>query len=656
MTRRLAWIAPLFGLGLMVCAYAPQPLFAVIAAAFVMAVLPLCMRRLHPQRLLVCMTAYLCGCLLWVGYDTLYAEPLRRLDGQTQPFSGEIMQLDRYADDTARYVLRGTLRGRTARVVCYGADASCAVGDTLTMTASFSLPQDSFVFSASDYYGAQGILLTAEADAFTVIPDDGFSLRRSVTEFRDARIADLRRIMPEDEAGLLCAMLCGDSSGLSSASRTALYRTGIGHVTAVSGLHLSLLCSAAVMLLRRLRAGKYTECGAVLVLTVLFALFADETYSVLRAGIMLVLVYGARAVNRKTDALSSLGAAFLLLTMTAPYAVRSASFLLSFASTFAISVAAPYFTAEVRFAPLRAFLSLACVSVAVLPVSVLYFNEASTVAPFSNLVLIPLCMLILLLGLLFALTGIPLLASAAVPLCTAVQQIADFCARLPFSHLPTGYGIYRVLFPLAAVIIVLIYARTKNRRAVQLSLIVSLMAFSLCAVWIPIARRGEIRVALLGEQSHCTVVVMQGETAAVADLSGGRKSADYVQKYLADSGISQIGTLCLFEQPSAVIPIYDETLCYQTVGQLCVPQDTPLTDGLSVCGAQPQPADECRVEQADLSLLCNKGSVTLTAYGTQWQLLEKEQGWILCGTGGAEVGQNCELILSADGSSCIRPL
>ena len=654
MTRRLAWIGPAFGLGLVACAFAPQPLFPVILL-LAAALLLLCVPPLRGTKALVCLSAYLCGCLLWTGYQAAFVRPLLAYDGQTLSFSGEILRLDRYSDDMARYILVGELDGRRAKIVCFGADAPCEVGDTLSFTAAYAVPQNTYLFSASDYYAAQGIYLEARPTDFSVTRNDGFSLRRTVISFREERLSVLRTKMTENEAGLLCAMLCGDDAGLETAAQTALYRTGVGHVTAVSGLHLSLICGAAVWLMRRARVGKYTEFGVIFACIILVALFADETYSVLRAGVMQLMVYGARLCGRRTDALNSLCAAFLLLLILSPQAILSASFLLSFSATFAVSVLAPYLTRGMRAAPLKLLAQMTCVTVAVLPVSVLFFDEASTVAPLANLLLIPLCMGILILGILYVITGLPLFLLFAQPICSAVLAIADFCARLPFSHLPIGSRGFDVILPFLAVCVGAVYVLTKNRRAVCAAFVSAALLVCSFAYLFPLLRSDEIRLAVLGETDRCTIVLIADRRASVFDCTGGRKSADYVQKYLADNGIDTVETIGLFDHPISTIPVYDDALCYLSVGQVCVPSGSALTDGLSIRGRKPYFADACTVSGERFCLHCSMDGAVLTAYDTVWSV-EYHDGWQICADGTAWKSENTELILRPDGSFTVRPL
>ena len=132
--------------------------------------------------------------------------------------------------------------------------------------------------------------------------------------------------LPEQEAGLLCAMLLGDKSGLDDETKTSLYRLGIGHVTAVSGLHLTLLCTLVSWLLGRLRLGKRAAFFVQTAVMTGFVLCTGISHSACRAAVMLLVVYSGDVFHRQSDPLNALCIAALALTGTRPYLIGSAPF------------------------------------------------------------------------------------------------------------------------------------------------------------------------------------------------------------------------------------------------------------------------------------------------------------------------------------------
>lgn len=136
----------------------------------------------------------------------------------------------------------------------------------------------------------------------------------------------------------------------------------------------------------------------------------------IRAAIMTAAVYSGRIFFRKSDPLNSLCGAGLLIIVAAPYAVTSASFLLSFSATSGLFLLSPillrWITDRLPLC-LRRFSGIFRIAVltfsaglAILPLSIAFFGGISLIAPISNVMAAPLFPVILCSGFL-ALTGIP---------------------------------------------------------------------------------------------------------------------------------------------------------------------------------------------------------------------------------------------------------
>jgi competence protein ComEC len=58
------------------------------------------------------------------------------------------------------------------------------------------------------------------------------------------------------DAGVLSAMLLGEKTGLAKELRSLYAQSGIAHILAISGLHISLIGAMTVRLLRRIGAAR----------------------------------------------------------------------------------------------------------------------------------------------------------------------------------------------------------------------------------------------------------------------------------------------------------------------------------------------------------------------------------------------------------------
>lgn len=556
--------------------------------------------RLRLKQLLLCGISFAFACCLYCGYMYRVRDALLAYGGQTVSLTGRVENVDVRHNEQASYLIRTNMGGHTTRITYYGADLICQYGDSIRMTAVLAPYEDTYLFPAVSYYQGKGSFLQVqEASDVEIIPERNWSLVGSIRAYADRICAKIRMTLPKQEAGLLCAMLLGDKSGLDSPTKTALYRLGIGHVTAVSGLHLTLLCSLVGWILRRLRLGKRLAFCIQAVVAVGFVLCTGVSHSACRAAVMLLLVYSGDVFHRQSDPLNALCIAVLALTGTRPYLIGSASFLLSAAGVFAVAVAAPWLTAHfpVDTLPKRILKGLAASSVIpilLMPLCACYFQEASLLSPLSNFLVLPLCMAAMLCGLGVFLTGgwsvaaSPLLQLAGF-LCRTVLEIGSWCAGLHVGVVPLGGSYVLPLCLLSVLLALCVFGFRREQRRVWASIGLTVMLFWNVSLFVSLLEQNTLKIAMLGKGNACTLVITCGDQTDVLDLTGGGAGAEYVSRYLQASGISRVETLVLDQQQYRAMAAFHDALPYVQVHWLLVPEDTYHLPGSTVCGTVPEP-------------------------------------------------------------------
>ncbi len=193
-------------------------------------------------------------------------------------------------------------------------------------------------FDARSYYAVKGIthvmsvqkieLLEASAD----LP--AFWKERGVERMLSAA--------GEKEGGFAAALLLGDRRCLDEDLYTLFQESGISHILAISGLHVSLIGMSVYGLLRRCRLG-YAACGLISGLFLLFyAHFIGDGAGVYRAVAMLILAFTAAYRGRSYDLLSALSFTGTLLCLWNPFVLYQAAFILSFGAVLSIGLGTEY--------------------------------------------------------------------------------------------------------------------------------------------------------------------------------------------------------------------------------------------------------------------------------------------------------------------------
>ena len=385
----------------------------------------------------------------------LRLQPVMQHAGDTAVVTATVYGKDT-TPDSISYELRvvdGDLPVGT-KLKYWQSDTEWQVGDTLTgklELVDIEQQTDSRLLMLSSR--AKGIYLYAWP-AYTGSVEDAapqglppmtawlFSLRADLS----ARATEL---LGGEEGALTAAVCFGDVSGIPQDTENHFRRAGIAHLLVVSGMHMSLLALAISKLLRRRLSARLTAIITILCL-LFFMLLIGFSPSVVRAGVMMMLVMSSGLFRRRGDGLNSMGLAFTLLSLADPFCIYDIGLQLSFGATLGILLLAKPLAAWLRslfkltrdsrgyplFNGLISGLAVTlAATVTVVPLSALYFGTVSLVSPLTNLLSMWLSNGVLVLGWVTVLLSyIPLvggyigfaLAWVQRLLCTALLALAEF--------------------------------------------------------------------------------------------------------------------------------------------------------------------------------------------------------------------------------------
>ena len=269
--------------------------------------------------------------------------------------------------------------------------------------------------------------------------------------------------------GILKALIIGDRTRISNETRQDFNRAGVGHLLAISGLHIGIVATVAFALahwlmtwIKPLLWRAWTRKAAALLSllpVIAYGVVAGLSPSTQRAVIMVSIFLMTFLFAKEQDSLNTLALAALVILIVDPPSLFSISFQLSFITVFAIiygfscrpdrgsrqAVLSKDNWARRLLTRLVSFFLVSFFAICgSLPLVAYYFNQISLVGlaanflvvPLVGFVAIPLGLVALFVSPLSPLAGAWCIKACAVTLGYALE-IVRFFAELPFAAVKT---------------------------------------------------------------------------------------------------------------------------------------------------------------------------------------------------------------------------
>lgn len=208
-------------------------------------------------------------------------------------------------------------------------DADIAYGDALSLAARVARDERGAIRSLST------VLYAGEASGpITVRQGRADPLYGLAIRWRMGLSATADELF-SDNAGVARGMLFGDRDDVHYLTFLAFRRSGILHLLTVSGLHVGVVCGAALQLIRGRR--KWLRFLISVLFLLLFCLLTGLSPASLRAAIMLLIVRFSRLLDQQDDPISEIGCALTLLLLVDPSFLTASGFCLSFGAIWGLA-------------------------------------------------------------------------------------------------------------------------------------------------------------------------------------------------------------------------------------------------------------------------------------------------------------------------------
>lgn len=310
-------------------------------------------------------------------------------------------------------------------------------------------------FDAQEYYRILGVefglykaVIRTEGSRYSPYREGLYRLRRHFEGVFD------RGLAPKD-ASVMKAVLLGNKSGLDTQSKQLFQKSGIAHILAISGLHITLLGMGLYKLLRKVCIPQAVCALVSIVLMIAYGDMVGMSSSAYRAVFMFGMQLAAQMLRRTYDMLTALALAAMLILLEQPLYLYHSGFLLSFGAILGVGclsdVVKPVESGKGRRLAEKAVLSL-CGSLSIFlvhfPIMLCVYYEFPVYSFLLNLVVIPAMAFLMAAGLVCLGAGsLPFVSGIGVAelmgfvchaLLSAFERLCAMSLKLPFANWVVG--------------------------------------------------------------------------------------------------------------------------------------------------------------------------------------------------------------------------
>lgn len=382
-------------------------------------------------------------------------------------------------------------------------------------------------------------------------------IKERLYQFRQKWKEHLYKMMGEENGAILTAMLLGEKSEMDEEIKAHYQVNGIGHILAISGLHLSVIGVGIYQVIRRM-TGSYTFGGiAGMIFLTGYVIMIGIGVSVMRAFIMFLFRVGADMVGRKYDSITALFVAAVVVLFWRPLYLYDGGFWMSFGAVFAILLALPVF----QGLPLQSFWVSVSINAVLFPVQLYYFYEFPTYSIVINLWVIPLMSGVLLLGIIGSAMsvwiGVP--GDMLLRICNMIfwiyEKSCDIFLQLPGARFVAGQPEWWQIAGYYCILSIAIFLgrnvrktnekdKKKEARRKKLGVFIAVMAFGVIPLGNLYRWYGRLQITVM-DVGQGDGIFLRGPTGTSYYIDGGSSDVTEVGTYrigpfLRSQGVKKI--------------------------------------------------------------------------------------------------------------------
>ena len=319
----------------------------IILSVVIFMLCKLCMKsKINSKTIIIIFIFFIIGALRFYSvkqlYDNIDKEALS-YNNKQQIIYGKIENISESQNSKYLVLSNTKINGYNfLKTKCYypkDLDIDFKIGNTVEASGKIYLhekPMNIGEFNSQNYYRSINESVNIYSNNIKIIDYKINHIKQKIYNIKSLIKNQIYKIFNKKNAALFNAMLTGDKSGLDLVQKKLFQDSGIAHILAISGLHLSILGLALYELLRK-RLSVRVSAFIVSVFILFYAIFIDASFTNMRAIIMLYIKFLSLSRGRTYDSKNTLFIVAFCFIFYSPYLIFNAGFQFSYVAVFALN-------------------------------------------------------------------------------------------------------------------------------------------------------------------------------------------------------------------------------------------------------------------------------------------------------------------------------
>lgn len=344
----------------------------------------------------------------------------------------------------------------------------------------FEVARNKGNFDSKKYYLSIGITTKIAVKEYYVSDDNYDFLRDKLCTLREYVVGMFSKLCDTNgkdkwlygnKAGIFSAILMGDKTELDQEIKDLYSLSGIAHILAISGLHISLIGMFLYSLLRK-RFSFATSSALTIAVVTLFAITSGMGIATIRAFVMFILKLIGEILGRKYDYITAISLSALILLADNPFIIINSGFQMSFCAMITITIIWPkvVYLINIKSKIANSIVFSLCIGIFMNPVIAYNYFQLPTYSFMLNIIVVPLLVIVVIsaiagsgMGFLSILMG----KTALTPGCLILEVYTFLCEnvlKIPGAVIVVGKPTIKIIVLYYIVIVFSLFCFTLVRK------------------------------------------------------------------------------------------------------------------------------------------------------------------------------------------------